>query len=62
MELYELNPGDRVRTLKGNIAIVISPTEDGEWIKVRYIESGDSPQLVNTEDLCSQDDLLEIVP
>jgi hypothetical protein len=57
MQLHDLKAGDRVRTIDGNIAEVLAPTEDGRWIKVRYIESAGDPALVGTEDLCSEEEI-----
>ncbi len=59
MNLYDLKPGDRVRTVDGNLAEVVVPTEDGRWIKVRYVEVPDDPDLVGTEDLCTEDEVAE---
>lgn len=38
MDLYDLEPGDRVRLTDGTIAEVIAQT-DGRTIQVRHIES-----------------------
>jgi|SRR6266542_1085625 len=35
--------------------------EDGRWIRVRYIESPQNPELAGTEDLCDEDELTEVV-
>jgi hypothetical protein len=51
MNLWLLKPGHRIRTLDGAEAEVLSETEDGSWIKVRYLEVEDDPSLVGTEDL-----------
>jgi hypothetical protein len=61
MNLYELKLGDRVRTAEGNIAEIQAPTEDGAWIRVKYMESRDHPTLLDTEDLCSEGELLGLV-
>ena len=57
MDLHDLKAGDRVRTVDGNVAEVLTPTEDGRWIKVRYVESPADPALVGTEDLCSETEI-----
>ena len=62
MDLHDLKPGDRVRTAEGAVAEVVNLTEDGRWIQVRYVESPDDPGLVGTEDLCSEDELVGLVP
>ena len=61
MDLYELRRGDRVRTADGAVVEVLAETEDGQWVKVRYIESPDDPGLVDTEDLCHVDELQELI-
>jgi hypothetical protein len=61
VDLYALKPGDKVRTIDDNLAVVVSATEDGEWIKIRYLASEDNPKLIDTEDLCSEDELVESV-
>ncbi len=61
MDLYDLEIGDRVRLSDGTIAEVISPTEDGRWIRVRHIESPNNPSRAGTEELCSEDEIEELV-
>lgn len=61
MDLMKLTVGDRVRTVDGAIAEVLSPSEDGKWIRIRYIDSPGSPKLKGTEDLSSSDELAEAV-
>jgi len=57
ISVLDLKPGDKVITIDGNVAEIVSPTDDGEWILVRYVESSESPELVGAEDLCNQDEL-----
>ena len=59
MDIYGLKPGDRVRTIDGTVAEILNETQDGQWIKVRYVESDEDPSIVGTEDLCHQDELQE---
>jgi hypothetical protein len=61
MDLYDLQLGDRVRLTDGTIAEVISPTEDGRWIRVRHIESPHNPSHAGSEQLCSEDEIEEHV-
>jgi hypothetical protein len=61
IDLYELKPGDKVRTTEGAIAEVVRETEDGQWVLVRYLGSADDPQIVGTEDLCHESELVEKV-
>lgn len=61
MDLWELRVGMQVRLATGAIGKVVSSTEDGQWIRVRYLQSALSPALVNTEDLCSADEVVAIL-
>jgi bifunctional DNA-binding transcriptional regulator/antitoxin component of YhaV-PrlF toxin-antitoxin module len=60
MDLYDLEPGDRVRLTDGSVAEVVSETEDGRAILVRYVESEERSRL-GTERLCSEDEIEERV-
>lgn len=60
MDLYDLKIGDRVKLIDGPVALVLAETEDGNWIKVRYLESPLNPTLVGSEDLCHFDELREV--
>jgi hypothetical protein len=59
VNLDTLKPGDRVRTADDAVAEVLAASEDGEWIRVKYLRSDQDPELVNTEDLCSADEIEE---
>ncbi len=59
MNLWELRPGDTIRIGDGAVAEVLSRTEDGAWIKARYIEVEDTPSLVGTEDLISEQEIAD---
>jgi hypothetical protein len=48
MDVYELKPGDKVRTMDGAVAEILNETQDGQWIKVRYVESDEDPSIVGT--------------
>ena len=37
---------------------MVAPTEDGEWILVKYMDSPESPEIIETEDLCSSDEIV----
>jgi hypothetical protein len=54
MDLWLLKPGHKIRTRDGAEAEVLSETEDGEWIRVRYLASENDPLFANTEDLVSR--------
>ncbi len=59
MNLRTLKPGHKIMTRGGAQAEVLSETEDGEWIKVRYLEAKDDPSLVGTEDLVKESEIEE---
>lgn len=52
-----LRHGDRVWTIDGASAMVLSETQDGKWILVRYLSSPEDPSLVGTEDLVTASEL-----
>ena len=54
MDLRLLRPGHRIRTRDGAEAEVLSATEDGEWIRARYLGHGDDPLFSETKDLVIQ--------
>ena len=58
MDLRELAVGNRVRLEHDVIAEIVSPTEDGAWIKVRYVEAPETFGLVGIEDICGADEIL----
>ena len=58
VDVWELAVGARVSLEGGFTAEIVSPTEDGNWIKVRYVEAPESPELVETEKLCDADEIL----
>jgi hypothetical protein len=61
MDLWQLRPGDRVRTSDGAFVEVVANTEDGRWILVRYLADPENPSAVGTEDLCHEEELVEVV-
>ena len=59
MDLWTLKPGDMILTREGAQAEVLFETEDGERIKVRYVEAKDDPSLEGTEDLVNEYEIEE---
>jgi hypothetical protein len=57
VDLWTLKPGHKIRMYGGAEAEVLSETEDGERIKVRYLEAKDEPSLVGTEDHVNERDI-----
>ncbi len=43
--IWDLKVGDRISLDSGAVAEVITPTEDGEWVLVKYVEAPESPKL-----------------
>ena len=43
MDLWILKPGHKIKTFEGAEAEVLSETEDGEWIRIRYLDDQDDP-------------------
>ena len=42
LNMWELRPGERITLDSGVVAEVIAPTEDGSWIRVKYLDPPDS--------------------
>ena len=53
LSIWDLKVGERITLGSGAVAEVVAPTEDGEWVLVKYVVVPESPGLVGTEDLCS---------
>ncbi len=62
MILTEFKTGDIVRLTGGLVAEVVAPTEDGRWVRVRYISAPMRPELEGTEDLSSDYEVEEKLP
>ena len=60
-DLWVLTVGSQVELEEGVVAEVQAPTEDGEWVKVKYILAPQDPELVGTEDLCTADEIRRLV-
>ena len=58
LSIWDLKPGDRITLDSEAVAEVIAPTEDGEWIRVKYTDEPESPEIIGTEDLCSTDEIV----
>jgi hypothetical protein len=43
VNLWYPKPGHKIRTRDGAETEVLAETQDGEWIKVRYLDSKDDP-------------------
>jgi hypothetical protein len=61
MNLSALLPGDQARTIGGDLVEIVAPTQDGQWIRVRYLASPRDPDLVGTLDPCHVDEFETII-
>ena len=60
MNLKDLTPGTRVELEDGSTAEVIEPSADGHYIKIRYLESPFSPEVVGTEGLAAEAEITSV--
>lgn len=61
IDLWNLKPGARLQLVCGDVAEVIAPTKDGRWIAIRYSSAPESPELVGTQDLCTEDEIKAVL-
>ena len=54
VQISELQAGAKVELEDGSTAEVLAPTEDGLYVRIRYLESPFSPEVVGTEGLASE--------
>jgi hypothetical protein len=52
-----LKKGDRLLTVDGALVEVVAETEDGRWIRIRYIADPENPSITGTDDLCAASEL-----
>ena len=52
MNLLEVVPGARLRTVTGREGAVVENIGDGQWLKVRFPED-DEPELIHAQDIAS---------
>jgi hypothetical protein len=57
MNIRELAAGTRIELEDGSTAEVIAPSADGTYVKIRYLESPFSPEVVGTEGLASEPEI-----
>ena len=51
VSIWELKAGEQITLDQGVVAEVVTPTEDGLWVRVKYLHAPESPEIVGTEDL-----------
>lgn len=57
INVFHLEPGDRIRLKSGVVAEVTENGKDGQWIEVRYL----SPEPGEPGELCHADEIVERV-
>jgi hypothetical protein len=57
MNLWILKSGHKVRMRSGVLAKVLSETEDGVWVRVQYLESGDASVPVGAEETVNESEV-----
>ena len=58
MDIRELTAGARIELEDGSTAEVLEPSTDGQYVKIRYLESPFSPEVVGTEGLASEPEIV----
>ena len=61
VNLFEVEPGQKVGLYGGATAEVVSNPKDGVWLFVRYLTSPDDPGQVGEEDMVFAQDVLELL-
>ena len=61
VNLFEVEPGQRVRLYSEATAEVVSNPKDGVWLFVRYLTSPDDPEQVGEEDMVFAQDVIELM-
>lgn len=53
INLYHVQPGDRLRLLDGRTGSVVENMGDGQWVEVRFAEQDEheEPELVHSQDI-----------
>jgi len=54
IDLWDLRVGDALELRSGVIASVVLPTEDGQWVPVKYERFERRPEMVGGTDLVSE--------
>lgn len=60
MDLWDLKKGTIINLENAAVAEIVEDTQDGQWIKVRYLKVPEHPELEGTEDLCSSEEVLNL--
>ena len=60
MDIKDLKPGQRIQLEDDSTAEVIELVQDGQYVKIRYLESPFSPEVVGTEGLASEAEITAV--
>lgn len=61
LNLMTLAVGDRLKLQGGVVAEVIENMEDGQWVRVRYLDVKDNPDQIGGEELAHATDILSVL-
>ncbi len=61
VNLFEVEPGQKVRLHSDATAEVVSNPRDGVWLFVRYLTNSDDPSVVGEEDMVFAQDVVELL-
>ncbi|MCL4242944.1 MAG: hypothetical protein KJ048_16455 [Dehalococcoidia bacterium] len=60
-DCWNLRVDDLVVFEDGTVAVVTSPTSDGEWVPIRYVGAGPESWLIGEPDLAHIDEIFGVV-
>jgi hypothetical protein len=61
LNLMTLKVGDRLKLEGGVIGEVIENMDDGQWVRVRYLDVKDMPEQIGNEELAHATDILAVL-
>ena len=61
VNLFEVEPGQRIKLYSDATAEVVSNPRDGVWLFVRYLTSPEDPDQVGEEDMVFAQDVIELL-
>ena len=61
VNLFEVEPGQKVRLHNAAVAEVVSNPRDGVWLFVRYLDNAEDPAQVGVEDMVFAQDVVALL-
>ena len=61
MDVKDLKPGQKIQLEDDSTAEVLEQVQDGMYVKIRYLESPFSPEVVGTEGLASGGEIISVL-